>query len=476
MGLFNLYRFYIAFTALFLVNVSFANVSGDLPVKSQQVSRVNVPNTGSSYYVIDNGDVGNSNARLNRPSNNDLRITYQGRSDGVARIEYKTGLTIDSKYMGTKQVPTNAGAQFSKRQAMKAGFRFASRLSVVPLALESALLAYNVFIKGGEIYQEVEVDGSYKSEFGSHVCSSAFDCCLGSRLADPKKLIRGEFQVFDHTKDKLMLRCTYKGVLEIYPDKEDTYNGGWYVPIGGGTVERVPLTEDEAIDLVESSFVITDDYVEQVSSDFIFDDDESTMYLSDLVSPYSAPDVSTEFQDGEFIYFETTKNSLDFSFNSDGLSFKETVSKEVKDQDGAVVDKSDTVINYPSGGTYIPPSSENVTLDIEECRDFPESCKYYEFMKEIPDESDVPAFNFDDLSYGDLDFDKILADNAYVVDLGVVASCPAPLNLDMDIFGSYDVSFQPLCDVATNLNPILQSVALFLSLSIIVGGIRSRDQ
>lgn len=481
MGLFNLFRFYFAFVIISLVvfSFSFADVGGKVPVvSSSSVTRVPVGND-ASYYRVENGSVGNSNARLVKPVTTPM-ITYRGQSSGVAEIEYKNRLTIDAKYLGTKSADVTSGVRFSKGNALRAGFRFASRVGYIPAVLQTAMIAHDVFIKDNKIYQEKSIGESYTDyNFpGTNNCSSSINCCVDKVGHLYLSVEEGRFEIWNESNpDRLALVCKVTQQLgnDIITRSVDA---GFYRAVQGGDVEIIPLTVDEAMHIVAPSFFPDDSYVKEVSNDFVFVNNEDEVFLDGLESPLNFEPEITTTVDGQDVYVSQKDSWFDFYFDDKGLGFNENI-KDTNYKNGNEVDSKDTVIKYPpvGGGVVpdIPNPNPNPLENFEECKDLPESCAYYDFMKEVPLDTGGDGFDFDYLSYGDLDFQKILDDNKVIVDLGVTASCPAPYMMDMGMWGSQEFKFDFICDTLENVNPVLHIASLFLALSIIVGGIRSRD-
>lgn len=165
-------------------------------------------------------------------------------------------------------------------------------------------------------------------------------------------------------------------------------------------------------------------------------------------------------------------NSYDFDIkNSNGnpTVTGSTTNKKDTYTNGSLTGSSNTTNVAPPfvGDNPAPDTGDiKVELDIEECRDFPESCAYYDYMKEDFVPPDNVDYGFSEIDMGEIDLSSSFQ---YDFDLGVEAVCPLPYVLDLDMFGVVEVSFQPLCDVADSARPFVITSSIIASLLMLLG-------
>lgn len=102
---------------------------------------------------------------------------------------------------------------------------------------------------------------------------------------------------------------------------------------------------------------------------------------------------------------------------------------------------NNTGLSYPEGAY----DSAGNRLDIPppvDCDLFPTACAWMEWTQEEPEEPD------DDLS--ELLQEVPIVNETFTI-TGGAAACPAPLVLNLSQFGSREVSYQPLCDLASTM-------------------------
>lgn len=108
-------------------------------------------------------------------------------------------------------------------------------------------------------------------------------------------------------------------------------------------------------------------------------------------------------------------------------------------EDGTLTGTTTTESTASAGSEETPLPSPESPID---CDLFPTACAWFEWTKEEPVEPD------DDLS-GLLQ--EVPIDSKTFTMTGGAAVCPAPLVLDLSVFGSREVSYQPLCDLASTM-------------------------
>lgn len=93
--------------------------------------------------------------------------------------------------------------------------------------------------------------------------------------------------------------------------------------------------------------------------------------------------------------------------------------------------------NQSATGGAAPPPETPIDCDL-----FPTACAWMEWTKEEPEE---PQDNLSDLLK-----EVPIAKETFTIS-GGAAACPAPLALNLSQFGSREVSYQPLCDLASTM-------------------------
>lgn len=459
--LFALFGFCFALNFISLVEAKEVNV---IPQLSNEVV-LRQTSFKSGYYEIVGGDVGNNNASLSR-SSSPPKITYYGESSGVSRIEYKNSLVIDSKYLGKKHIPSSSGVKFSKGSTLKAGFKFAKKMLIVPTALETAMMVKDVFIDSGNIYKNVEGEELFvpeKTPEESYSCGSSDSCCIQNYTgADPNKFFSSEFIKYDWSPDKVALFCSYKGVNPQYPENISRYNAGFYISFGssGGSVEEISV--DEAIELVSDSFVPDNEYVEQVSNFYEYDPLVDSLYVSDVSDKYSFDSEVVVKESGDVVDVYESSVDMSLSFDDKGLSFEESERVDHY-RDGELLGSSTSTTKYPSGDNSAPISEMPIDCDL-----FPRACEYFDWMQEPPNiGGDGLDFGLEEGQFDLPDFDPGMYE--VTVPEFAPAICPAPLIIDGGLFGEHEITYDYICEHAKDMRPFIRISALLFSIAIMLG-------
>lgn len=108
-------------------------------------------------------------------------------------------------------------------------------------------------------------------------------------------------------------------------------------------------------------------------------------------------------------------------------------------EDGELTGTTTTESTASGGSGSSPESPPESPID---CDLFPTACAWFDWTQEEPTEPD------DDLT-GLLQEVPIVSETYTIT--GGVAACPAPMVLDLSVFGSREVSYQPLCDLASTM-------------------------
>lgn len=117
-------------------------------------------------------------------------------------------------------------------------------------------------------------------------------------------------------------------------------------------------------------------------------------------------------------------------------------------EDGVLTGTTTTTSGSSAGSNDTPPPPESPI----DCDLFPTACAWFDWTQEEPVEPDT------DLS-GLLQEVPIVSET-YTI-MGGVAACPAPMVLDLSVFGSREVSYQPLCDLASTMKYLYLALMSF---------------
>lgn len=156
-----------------------------------------------------------------------------------------------------------------------------------------------------------------------------------------------------------------------------------------------------------------------------------------------------------------TTTSIDFTVdNSKPIPEVETKVTENKESftNGQPSGSSSTsTTTKPNNNPQAPPATGGgTTVQFPEmpidCDLFPTACAWMEWTKQEPEE---PEDNLSDL------LQEVPIVNETFTITGGAASCPAPLVLDLSQFGSREVSYQPLCDLASTMKYLYLALMSF---------------
>lgn len=158
-----------------------------------------------------------------------------------------------------------------------------------------------------------------------------------------------------------------------------------------------------------------------------------------------------------------TTTKIDFTVdNSKPIPDVETTVTEDKESftNGQPSGSSSTsTTNRPNDNPKAPPDSSTgggVTVEFPEmpidCDLFPTACAWMEWTQQEPEE---PEDNLSDL------LQEVPIDKETYTITGGAATCPAPIVLNLSQFGSREVSYQPLCDLASTMKYLYLALMSF---------------
>ena len=215
---------------------------------------------------------------------------------------------------------------------------------------------------------------------------------------------------------------------------------------------EIPVSNTELDDLIDRSYV-------PVPSDFV------------LLTPYMPPDfilvdpippVQTDLgitntydstgaltgteQKTSTTEFTVSNNSTSQPSISSSTSVKTETFKDGQSQGSTV---TETTQPATGGGSKVEIPTVEIPTD---CDFHPTLCKWLDWTKEEPEEPD------DNLS--NLLKEVPISSKTFTIS-GGAAACPAPLVLNLSQFGSREVSYQPLCDLASTMKYLYLALMSF---------------
>ena len=210
----------------------------------------------------------------------------------------------------------------------------------------------------------------------------------------------------------------------------------------------VPVPPDVIDDAVDSSYSPTDDdYPALAPSPFMA---PTITEVEPIPRQAGAPNTTTTI-DLDTGVTTTVETNIWHDFNiAKNPSAKPEVSVETTTKtdvykDGNKTSTSTSTTTKPADPSAPASSSGSASTTSEiptDCDLFPTACAWMEWTKEEPQEPD------DNLS--DLLKEVPISKETFTI-TGGAAACPAPIVLNLSQFGSREVSYQPLCDLASTM-------------------------
>lgn len=433
--------------ALSALITSFA-FAADPPVPRGNVS-VNVnPTTG--YYSTSNTTLRLPDGVRATPSAGASTVTKYA---GGLQQSMPTGITIDAiKKSAPLPVAVRAGTQSLKRAAT--GCLTSARCNVALLLAGAGLdqlfdgLDW-VMGDGGKIQKHDYVPDptSTSGVFSPHVGSTfttqnlscpafldPFVCPVGCQIrVDRPPPYAGDVATVD--------RCSgYGSYWEVSGPTPamSRYTLGRYTKSSASGTVDVPASEIASG--VESNYVPEPSDWRALMPELELDDVEITW----APTLQGEPKTTTEYDaDGNPHRIRETNIWYDFDIRDNPSSKPKLDLKKREEtktfEDGILTGTTATESTESAGSDDTPPPPPESPID---CDLFPTACAWFDWTQEEPVEPD------DDLS-GLLQEVPIVSETYTIT--GGVAACPAPLVLDLSVFGSREVSYQPLCDLASTM-------------------------
>lgn len=438
----GLYRTAVAVSALILSS-SLAQAA-DPPVPRGNVS-VNIsPTTG--YYVTNNTTVRLPHGVSTTPSAGASTVT---KYSGGLKQSIPTGITINAV---KKSAPLPVTVRAST-PSLKGAAKGLLRANLAGLALGAGLQQLLngvewVMGEGGRIVKITEIP---PDDLVGPWCDNSLGCGFSS----PQ--VAADAQLSRHCPQREF--CPYEAVRVNDYNYDYVGSNGSIIGKASRSVDSscpdgyvfnskhscvmtqyLPVSQSDLDDAVDNSYIPDPTDWKNLVPHLTPDDIEITW----APSLQGEPKTTTEYDaDGNPHKIRETNIWYDFDIRDNPspqpkIDLKER--EETKTFEDGVLTGTTTTESTASAGsddTSQPPPESPIDCDL-----FPTACAWFEWTKEEPVEPD------DDLS-GLLQEVPIVSETYTIT--GGVAACPAPLVLDLSVFGSREVSYQPLCDLASTM-------------------------
>lgn len=164
--------------------------------------------------------------------------------------------------------------------------------------------------------------------------------------------------------------------------------------------------------------------------------------------------VTTTIFDADGNPYKVTETNIWYDFDiRDNPSPRPALDMKTREEtktyeDGVLTGTTTTNSSASAGSNDTPPPPDSLI----DCDLFPTACAWFDWTQEEPTEPD------DDLS-GLLQEVPIVSETYTIT--GGVAACPAPMVLDLSVFGLREVSYQPLCDLASTMKYLYLALMSF---------------
>ncbi|HUH57373.1 MAG TPA: virulence factor TspB C-terminal domain-related protein [Pseudomonadales bacterium] len=432
----GLYRAAVAVSALIILLFSSVVYAADPPVPRSNVS-VNV-NPTTSYYTVTNSTLRLPNGVSTAPTGGLPVVT---KYSGGLQQTIPTGITIDAiKKSAPLPVVVRSSTQSLKRAATGC-LRSAKCNIPLILAGEGLNRLFDgldwVMGEGGQItkisgepnYRLDSIPDDYISQSGTY--SSGAYLVHNAGFGDKRYCRERTNYVF----------------LGYWPPY-------CYFGIEGSTplyppASTLPVSDDDIASGVDSNYTPEPSDWQALTPELELDDVEIT----------SAPTLqgepkTTTVYDAEGNPHKVTETNIWYDFDiRDNPSPRPALDMKTREEtktyeDGVLTSTTTTNSAASAGSNDAPPPPESLI----DCDLFPTACAWFDWTQEEPVEPDT------DLS-GLLQEVPIVSETYTIT--GGVAACPAPMVLDLSVFGSREVSYQPLCDLASTMKYLYLALMSF---------------
>lgn len=240
------------------------------------------------------------------------------------------------------------------------------------------------------------------------------------------------------------------------------------------SVEEVGSSVDSSVVLesLDFSSYVPDTTDFSILANYLSETSPSYIEFDPIPDYYGEPSVSTVTNNG-VVTETTTTPSYSFQVRNNASSSPEIVvrasTQVVVRVDGNVQSDTATEVEVlpppatgvnPETGLPYPPTPPSADRAYD-CWSFQFICEWFAWTREVPDVS-IDQLNFDDL--------KSESEIEYIqrsVNVGVPASCPTGIDIDLGYFGDFTVSYDSFCDLAETSKPLYLAFISLLSLFIV---------
>lgn len=443
----RVYRTAVAVSALILSS-SFA-YAADPPVPRGNVSVTVNPTTG--YYSTSNTTLRLPDGVRATPSAGASTVTKYA---GGLQQSIPTGITIDA-IKKSAPLPTVVRATTQSVKNAATGCLKSARCNVGLMLAGAGLQRLFdgldwVMGEGGQI-QRVSTVPSTPEEGGGVWCINN-QYCAGSPEASLASL--------SAAMCPNSWQCPYTYLGQLNPNEARAANSdgmGLNIMRNSSKACSPPYSFNDDFHCVMSqSSVLTDsDIASGVQNNYVPEPSDWPSLTPELeltdVEITSAPTlkgepITTTVYDADGVPHEIKETNIWYDFDiRDNPSSSPSLDLKMREEtktykNGALTGTTTTETTQPAvvGGGGKAPTVEIPT----DCDLFPTACAWMEWTKEEPTE---PEDNLPDLLR-----EVPIVNKTYTI-TGGAAACPAPLVLNLSQFGSREVSYQPLCDLASTM-------------------------
>jgi len=441
----GLYRTAVAVSALIILLSASVVYAADPPAPRGNVS-VNVnPTTG--YYTTTNSTLRLPNGVSASPSAGGLPVV--SKYSGGLQQTIPTGITIDAI---KKSAPLPAVVRSTTQSVKGAASRClkSGRCNVALLVAGEGLSRFLdgldwVMGEGGKIQKVSDSVLPYDGQSGYTTIAGIYNCSN-----DPRVNRDGVKQTFEYGEQGC---ACGSGCTRVVPYRvsQSGYNFALqYVamPFGYYSVNSDPnlVTVSDPVSDADIDSAIDSSYTPEPSDwpALTPELELSDVEITSAPTLQGEPKTTTVF-DAEGNPHKVTETNIWYDFDiRDNPSPRPALDMKTREEtktyeDGVLTSTTTTNSSASAGSSDAPPPPPESLID---CDLFPTACAWFDWTQEEPTEPD------DDLS-GLLQEVPIVSETFTIT--GGVAACPAPMVLDLSVFGSREVSYQPLCDLASTM-------------------------
>lgn len=445
----GLYRTAVAVSALIILLSASVVYAADPPVSRSNVS-VNVnPTTG--YYSSTSSTVRLPNGVSVSPSTATPPVV--SKYSGGLQQTMPAGITIDA-IKKSAPLPVVARAKTSSlKTAAKGLFRGGVAGLVLGAGLDALLDGIGALIDEGGTVRRVVYDFPPSDNW----CTNVDNICA----ATPQAVLDAAVSIYPAWPNP--------SIYKISSTQYALVRGGnysdWYInrrstacPDGSSWVDSVdgcaasssqPFPPAELDDAIDSSYNPEPSDWTNLTPHLSLDDVE----ITSAPTLQGEPRTTTVF-DADGNPHKVTETNIWYDFDirdnpSPRPALDMKTREETKTYEDGVLTSTTTTNSAASAGSNDTPPPPEPLID---CDLFPTACAWFDWTQEEPTEPD------DDLS-GLLQEVPIVSETYTIT--GGVAACPAPMVLDLSVFGSREVSYQPLCDLASTMKYLYLALMSF---------------